>query len=213
MKQAQELIKKYGSDSIHEVKSLKGLPDEQKQLANTTKTSPKGKDTAVFSLPSRNNKLLNSLPVRTFTRAELVSYLHNLNATLTELMRNSYGIDIKNIPDSAVTMTGTGIAFWIEGKTGEGALVALKGAELNTDNVTLLNNVGGMLTGCGLGVNAIPVLQYVLEKQPGNNMILNNLGQAYLQLGDDKKAEQYLLQCVSTYNYYPRCQSCSRLHI
>ena len=163
MKQAQELIKKYGSDSTMN-KTLKSLPDQQKQLANTTKNSPKGKDTAVFSLPSRNDKLLNSLPLRTFTRAELVSYLHNLNATLTELMRNSYEIDIRNIPDSAATMTGTGIAFWIEGKTGESVLVALKGAELNTGNVTLLNNVGGMLTGCGLGVNAIPVLQYVLEK-------------------------------------------------
>jgi len=202
MKQSQELMKKYGSDSTMN-KTLKSLLDQQKLVANTTKNSPQGKDTTAFSLPSRNNKLLNSLPERTFTRAELASYLHNLNATLTELMRNSYGMDIKNIPDSAVTMTGTSIAFWIEGETGEGVLVALKGAELNTDNVTLLNNVGGMLTGCGLGVNAIPVLQYVLEKQPGNNMILNNLGQAYLQLGDDKKAEQYLLQCVSTYNYYP----------
>jgi len=67
MKQAQELIKKYGSDSTMN-KTLKSLPDEQKQLVSTTKNSPKGKDTAVFSLPSRNNKLLNSLPVRTFTR-------------------------------------------------------------------------------------------------------------------------------------------------
>jgi len=75
MKQAQELIKKYGSDSTMN-KTLKSLPDEQKQLVSTTKNSPKGKDTTVFSLPSRNNKLLNSLPVRTFTRAELVSYLN-----------------------------------------------------------------------------------------------------------------------------------------
>jgi len=74
MKQAQELIK-YGSDSTMN-KTLKSLPDEQKQLVSTTKNSPKGKDTTVFSLPSRNNKLLNSLPVRTFTRAELVSYLN-----------------------------------------------------------------------------------------------------------------------------------------
>jgi len=66
-----------------------------------------------------------------------------------------------------------------------------------------LNNTGGILTSCGLGVYGIPVLEYVLEKQPGNNMILNNLGQAYLDLGDDIKAEQYLLKCISSYKYYP----------
>ena len=34
-------------------------------------------------------------------------------------------------------------------------------------------------------------------------MILNNLGQAYFDLGDDKKAEQYLLKCISSYKHYP----------
>src|ERR1700745_2430629 len=72
IKQSQDAIKKYGSDSVMN-KTLKSLTDRQKDVANTTKNSPQGKDLAVFSLPPRNNKLLNSLPVRTFTRAELVS--------------------------------------------------------------------------------------------------------------------------------------------
>ena len=160
-------------------------------------------DTSASSLAAKNIKLLNSLPIRTFNKAELISYLHNLNTKLTEILRSSYGTDIKNIPGTAVTKTGTSIAFWINGELEKSVLVALKGAEMNPDNVILLNNVGGILTGCGLGVNAIPILQYALEKQPGNNMILNNLGQAYHDLGDDKKAEQYLLQCVKSYNYYP----------
>ena len=166
-------------------------------------TKTRHTDSTIFALPSRKEKYLNSLPIRTFTRAELISYLHNLNAVLTELVRSRLGIDIKNVPDSSVTKTGTSIAFWINGETEKSALVGLKGAEINADNITLLNNIGGILTGCGLGVNAIPILQYALEKQPGNNMILNNIGQAYLQLGDDKKAEKYLLQCISSYTDYP----------
>ncbi len=178
--------------------SLTGIPENKIAL-----TKPRKIDTANFLLPVRNDKYLNALPIRTFNRTELVSYLHNLNSKLTELLRSSYGKDIQNIPDHVVTKTGTSIGLWINGELEKSPLVALKGAELNPDNVTLLNNVGGILTSCGLGVNAIPILQYVLEKQPGNNMILNNLGQAYLSLGDDKKAEQYLLQCISSYNYYP----------
>jgi len=178
--------------------SLPGIPEDRMAL-----TRPRKIDTAKLLFPSRNDKYLNALPIRTFNKDELVSCLHNLNTKLTELIRSSYGKDIQNIPDHAVTKTGTSIGLWINGELEKSPLVALKGAELNPDNVTLLNNAGGILTGCGLGVNAIPVLQYVLEKQPGNNMVLNNLGQAYLSLGDDTKAEKYLLQCVSSYNYYP----------
>lgn len=160
-------------------------------------------DTTKFILSSRNDLYLNSLPIRTFTRDELISYLHNLNSKLTELLRNSYGTDISGIPVDLINRSGSGIALWMNGELEKSPLVAIKGAELKPDNLVLLNNAGGILTESGLGVNAIPLLQYALDKQPGNNMLLNNLGQAYLSLGDDKTAEQYLLKCVSSYNYYP----------
>lgn len=218
-KKAEEAIKK--AEQFMNDPKVKAAMEKAKQMNQQPATAPNADsmkrisengmalakprkiDTANFILPPRNDKYLNALPIRTFNRAELVSYLHNLNSKLTELIRSTYGKDIQNIPDQAVTKTGTSIGLWIIGELEKSPLVALKGAELNPDNVTLLNNAGGVLTGCGLGVNAIPILQYVLEKQPGNNMVLNNLGQAYLSLGDDKKAEQYLLQCVSSYNYYP----------
>ena len=210
MKQSEEMMKKYGSDtSVNKI--IKGLQDQQKQISDAMKnkskekksTNPIDKKDTDSSFSSINNKLLNSLPIRTFTRAELISYLHNLNSKLTAFMRNSYGTDIGSIPIAAVQRSGTSIGLWMQGKVNESVLVTLKGAELLPDNNLLLNNTGGILTSCGLGVYGIPVLQYVLEKQPGNNMILNNLGQAYLDLGDDKKAEQYFLKCVSSYKYYP----------
>ena len=211
MKQAQEQMKKYGNDPTVN-KAMKDVQDKQKQVSDAMKNNPTGKssaisvtkkDTAAFSLPVRNNKLLNSLPVRTFNRAELVSYLHNLNSKLTEYLRNSYGTDINNIPIKAVEQSGTPIGLWMKGSVNESVLVTLKEAELHPDNNLLLNNTGGILTSCGLGFYGIPVLEYVLEKQPDNNMILNNLGQAYFDLGDDKKAEQYLLKCIKSYKYYP----------
>lgn len=210
MKQAQEQMKKYGNDStVNSV--MKGLQDQKKQISDAMKNKTKEKKTPVpiekkdtdTSFSSINNKLLNSLPLRTFTRAELISYLHNLDLKLSAFMHSSYGTDIGNIPIAAVERSGTSIGLWMKGKVNESVLVTLKGAELLPDNNLLLNNAGGILTSCGLGVYGIPVLQYVLEKQPGNNMILNNLGQAYLDLGDDKKAEQYFLKCVSSYKYYP----------
>ena len=207
IKDAQLEIEKMKKDPKYK-ELLKDMPNLDSMMKNVKGNKPAGtkkkiSDTAAFPLDTTNIKLLNSLPIRTFNKAELISYLHNLNSILTELLRSRYRTDIQNIPDPAVSKAGTGIGLWINREPEKSALVALKGAVLNPDNAVQLNNVGGILTSCGLGVNAIPVLQYVLEKQPGNNMVLNNLGQAYLSLGDDKKAEQYLLQCVKSYNYYP----------
>ncbi len=201
MKQAQELMKKYGNDS-NVNKAMKPVQARPQKTSDTKNNIISGGDTS-FSLPSKNNKLLGSLPIRTFNRAELVSYLHNLNTKLTAYLRNIYGTNVGDIPVTAVKLSGTSIGFWLKGMVNESTLVALSGAESNPDKNVLLNNTGGILTSCGLGYYAIPVLQYALEKQPGNNVILNNLGQAYLDLGDDKSAEQYLLQCISSYKYYP----------
>lgn len=210
-KQAQEIAKKYGNDSL--VKNVvKDAQKQQKQMTNAVKNAPgvknsllliDPKDTAQYALPTRDTKLLNSLPIRTFNRAELVSYLHNLNSKLTAYIRSNYGTDINSFPETVIKQSGTTIGLWLNGNVNESALVTLKQGELNPDNNLVLNNTGGILTSSGLGYYAIPILEYALEKQPGNNMILNNLGQAYLDLGDDKKAEQYLLQCVSSYKYYP----------
>ena len=210
MKQAQEVMKKYGTDSTVN-KAMKEAKDKQKEVTDAMKNQqgnnnglPVNKnDVADFSLPLKNNKLLNALPIRTFNRNELISYLHNLHSKLTEYLRITYKTDINNFSLTAIKQSGTPIGLWMKGKVNESVLVTLKAAELQPDNNLKLNNTGGILTSCGLGYYAIPILEYVLEKQPDNNMILNNLGQAYLDLGDDKKAEQYLLKCIKSYKYYP----------
>ncbi len=211
MKQAQDIMKIYGKDSTVN-KAMKDAQEQQKQITDKMKNNPTGntssfpvdmKDTAQFALPSKNTKLLNALPLRTFNRAELISYLHNLGSKLTGYFRINYGTDIAAIPLTAVQQSGTSTGLWMKGKMNESVLVILKASELNPDKNLLLNNAGGILTSCGLGFYGIPILEYVLEKQPDNNIILNNLGQAYLDLGDDKKAEQYLLKCIKTYKYYP----------
>lgn len=210
MKQTQDLMKKYGGDTMVN-KTLKNAQEQQKQISDAIKTNPNNKipasaakeDSVKFALPARNTRLINSLPIRCFNKAELISYLHNLRSKLSEQLRNQYGTDISDIPETSVSQPGAAIGLWMTGSVKESVLVAVKAAELQPDNKLLLNNAGGILTNCGLGYFAIPVLEYVLQQQPDNNMVLNNLGQAYLDLGDDKKAEQFLLQCVSKYADYP----------
>ena len=211
LKQAQEQMKKYSGDTtLNNV--MKNMQNQQKQVTNgmtisknkDTTFSINKPDTAAYALPPRNTKLLNSLPVRTFNKAELVSYLHNLYTKMKRVFENDFKINIDEFPEGTAVEDGeNAVGFWIYSMPEVADLMAVHSVELDPDQPILLNNAGGILTCGGFAVYAIPILQYVLEKEPGNNMILNNLGQAFLSLGDYNQAEQYLLQCIASYKYYP----------
>jgi len=128
MQQAQGLVKKYNNDTSLG-KLLKSLQDQGKKTAGAMKGNAKVNDTETDSLPARNSKLLNALPIRPFNRAELVSYLHNLRSKLTTCLDSSYGTNIKDIPAKEVQRSGTPIGLFIKGSAKESALVALAGAE------------------------------------------------------------------------------------
>src|SRR5882757_2601722 len=109
---------------MEQVQKAKGLPgggintDSIIKLGQTNVRRDTGKikknDSSNLSLSSRNDKYLNALPVRTFTKAELISYLHNLNEKLTALLRSDYGTDIKNISISSAIEGGeTSVALWL----------------------------------------------------------------------------------------------------
>ncbi len=208
MKTVQAEIDKMKNDPKYKdiMKKMQNIDSLSKKMAKgTIAVQPKTKiaDTAFDALPVMDPEITRFLPIRTFNKAELVSYLHNLDVKLTELLHKSYGTDINNISADNIVKSGSSIALWINGQPYESVLVALKGAEMRPDNITMLNNIGGILTSSGLGINAIPILQYADEHQPGNNMIQNNLGLAYFGVGDLVKAEKYLLQSIITAVYYP----------
>lgn len=71
----------------------------------------------------------------------------------------------------------------------------------NTDN---LNNYAAMLSMHNAQQLAIPILNNLNKKFPGNSTLLNNLGQAWFGLGEITKAEKYLDSAIRIYAYHPQ---------
>ncbi len=67
-----------------------------------------------------------------------------------------------------------------------------------------LSNYASMLTMAGGGQLAIPMLNLLNAKTPGNSTLLNNLGQAWLSLGETGKAEKYIDSTLALYAYHPQ---------
>ncbi len=69
----------------------------------------------------------------------------------------------------------------------------------NMDNI---NNYAAMITMAGAEQAAIPILQNLNRRFPGNSTLLNNIGQAWFGLGDMEKAGRYLDSAIRIYTYH-----------
>lgn len=80
-----------------------------------------------------------------------------------------------------------------------GAAIAADPA--NTDNQC---NYAAMLTMSGAAGQAVPVLEALARKFPDNPTVLNNLGQAYYQAGDEEKSEKALGRALAVAPGHPQ---------
>ncbi len=67
-----------------------------------------------------------------------------------------------------------------------------------------LSNYASMLSMLGAGHLAIPVLENINKQIPKNAIILNNLGQAWFDLGEIARAEKYLDSAVAIFPFHPQ---------
>ena len=214
MKEAQEMMKKYSSDtSIN--KMMKNLQEQQQKIKNAMKNQPANKNVANGSLyadpseygnvdnwkfPAKNTALLASLPKKVFTKAELVSFL---NDTYSQLSKKFPAGISSSVPSIAVKYNNNGskmgeaaVTGWYTNYREEALLLIIKAAAINPDDGLLLNNCAAILNMGGIEQKAIPILKYILLLNPGSSMVLNNLGQAYAGMGETDTAMVYLGRCI-----------------
>lgn len=114
---------------------------------------------------------------------------------------------------SSVALSNMAVAAWYTGHPKAALMTALKAAVLSHPDAAL-NNVAAILNLSGYEEKAVPVLQNLLSKYPGNSTVLNNLGQAFYGLGDPQKAKAFLLQCIKkTPNHPEACNTMALLFL
>jgi len=96
-----------------------------------------------------------------------------------------------------------GVAFWINKEHDVALYLMLKACVANPRDFVLLNNFAACLSMVGLPEKAIPILNYVSIKLPNNATVLNNMGQAWLSLGNVPKAKPLLEKAVTKENAHP----------
>jgi tetratricopeptide (TPR) repeat protein len=152
----------------------------------------------VPAIPRKQTGLLNKMPVLS-SQQQYNAYLVTL---LSECKRNIQpeiitGVDaLIQDHDNADARVNIAPALFLQKKPAAAVYAAIRTAMLSPGDVLLQDNLAVLLHQTGYPQKALPILQYIV---PQNNypLILNNLGQSYLSLGDTANARKFFLACLA----------------
>lgn len=183
---------------------LKMSPEEreaykQKMLSQTAELAPQAFPDREIKPPVKDVKKLSLIPSRPPTRQEISS---GLQASIQQISKGIPAPKIEEINTQVQTLRveqidDKAIAAFYQDKPEEGLLLLMEVTKRDPDEINSLNNLASMLTMCGVEQKAISLLMYGLEKVPNSSTLLNNIGQAYLGLGDMQIAMKYFNQCLA----------------
>jgi tetratricopeptide (TPR) repeat protein len=98
---------------------------------------------------------------------------------------------------TAPELQSSAVAMWYQDKPVAALLTAIGSVQKNGHEMVGWNNLAALYNMAGLEEKAIPILMNQLAANPNNSLLLNNMGQAFLGLGDLASAKNYLGQCLA----------------
>ena len=167
-------------------------------------------DNDIPTFPKFNPAEIEALP-KINSKAALTSYvteLHNrfLKKIDPELIASFKQIQsqLENDPEK---MASAALSAWYNQAPSQSILLITKAAMQSNASDLTMNNLGAILNMGGLELKAIPILNYLVDQYPNNAMVLNNLGQAYAEVGDLNKAMMYLGRCLQIEPNHPQANN------
>lgn len=211
MKEAQDMMDKM-SDEDKKIMDSLGI-----KMPNF-KTVPKVSDKQLAEawedenrvVPKRDGKRIAAI-TKAVTDARMSSFVAAIQSKIATVMsaelksvgNNIYSY-IKQHSNNSAEAGNMAAALWIIDKPQMALYVLGKVVSNDPSNTDNLSNYAAMLSMQGAQHLAIPILNNLNVKFPNNSTLLNNLGQAWLGLGELLKAEEYLNKALVLYPLHPQ---------
>ncbi len=189
--------------------AMKGMSESEKaemrkmmkdMMPALTETSSKMADYPEFTsnkelVPKKDIARINAIPKKKLVQADIGGYASNLyNKLLTKGNATEMAIVKKVIAASpkASDIGGASILCMLQGYPQAAMALSMKAVQADPSNPNWQNNMASLLTQYGYPEQAIPVLQKLKNQFPQNSTVLNNLGQAWLGLGELDSGKIYI---------------------
>lgn len=185
------------------------LPDLNRIPINSTTAKGIGNS---LSLPYKDEARIAIANRYSLLESQIPGYLKEVRSVIStyysaqeiQQCEEAYQALLKKIRKNENVLNNAAIYMWTIQQYKASLYLMFK---LNTtagidDNA--LNNTAAFLSMSGNEEWALPLLKYLNKKYPDNSTILNNLGQAWLGLGDLIQAENYLNAAIGLYPRHPK---------
>jgi hypothetical protein len=222
-REAKEAMEKMEKDVMRMMDSLQKDPaikrmlkeaEAEEQAWDTISKKRPTKSLTVL-LPKKNTALLNAVK-DTLNTVQFKTYVSQLYRKLESCLspeekRNIAGIH-PSIINSPTALGQLSVASWYNGGTEEAAVLAAKAVTLQSAPTPEANNLCAILVLGGVSEKAIPILRYILNRNPDDPAANNNLAQAYAALGATDMAQQYISKCLKAAPHHPEA-NCTAAYI
>ena len=211
MKEMQEAM---DAMSPEDKKMMDSMGMKMPSMKNIPKVTDKqlvtGFEEEGIVIPSKKTNLIALLPKNVMSKTQLAAYIKTTSQSIASMikpeakqMAEKVLEQFKNDKHYGALIASAANGMWVAGYKEAATYLMGKAIEVlpNADNH---NNFAAYLTMMGAAHMAIPVLEKLNSVHRNNSTVLNNLGQAWLQLGDVIKSEKYLDSTIMIYAYHPQ---------
>jgi tetratricopeptide (TPR) repeat protein len=181
-------IQKANSEKLIGFASQQGLAIDETVLPGI-EIKPPVKDIARLAL----------IPSRPPTRTELVAQVQKSKEQLQTVMPKTEVAAVEKFSSqqSLAAVHEASIGRFYNNEPEKALWLMMKVAIQQPDSVVVWNNLAAMYNMVGLQHRAVSMLQYCLQQEAGSSLILNNLAQSYMGLGELVKARKYFGECLA----------------
>ncbi|ULQ58300.1 hypothetical protein KJS94_08845 [Flavihumibacter rivuli] len=191
----------------YKTKMLKQAEANARQLAKAgnIKLDETVLPTTSFYFPVKDMKRLATLPAAPPTLNTLMGQLTKQEAALKQALPTSAVQKVESIAagKSALDLRNAAIGGWYRDNPEAAMLLSMKAVQKSPEDILGWNNLAALMNMTGLEHQAVPILLYGLNKYPNSSILLNNMGQSYLGMGDVNKATQYFKKCLTIDDLHP----------
>ncbi len=213
-------------EMIKEMENLyKNMTPEEKRMFDSMGVKmPNSKSTPRFTdkqyadawndegkvVPAKKTALIAALPKTILTNTELAAFIKRINLSVesklmpkSKQLANAVITQYRNDKNYGGMVAAAANGMWVLGLKEPAVYLMGKAIEVmpNADNY---NNYAAYLTMTGAAHIAIPVLEKLNSIHKNNSTITNNLAHAWLELGDEAKADKYLDETIVIYPFHPQ---------
>lgn len=187
--------------------ALEQLSPDDKKMAEEAMSKPKADVANMKSpmssdvkveIPKRQTNLLTKIPQlsgETQHNSYLAKLITQTKTSIPKNIRDAVESIISKYHSDKTILNNIPPLLFMQKNPKAAVFAALRVTEIDNNSILAQNNLAVILHQTGYPQHALPILEYLITRNPLSTLY-NNAGQCYLSLGEVKKAEEYFAACL-----------------